>query len=136
MFRGLPLRSCLFMVSIAFFTNSSSLNSTTLSNQGKKGQRSISHFLEQKNSYWFEAASFLTHSPVARSIAEAKVAPYSQMGSEQESVRVKTTLGHSKSKQMLSMFGVFFHWFEPAGGGNVKLLKVIIIIKHYSVKLF
>lgn len=27
---GLPLRSCLFMTSMAFFTNSSSLNSTTL----------------------------------------------------------------------------------------------------------
>lgn len=33
-FKGLPLRSYLFIVSNAFFTNSSSLNSTTL-NKGK-----------------------------------------------------------------------------------------------------
>lgn len=30
MFSGLPLKSCLFIVSMAFFTNCSSLNSTTL----------------------------------------------------------------------------------------------------------
>ena len=35
MLSGLPLRSCLFMVSTAFFTNSSSLNSTTLGRQGQ-----------------------------------------------------------------------------------------------------
>lgn len=33
MLSGLPLRSCLFIVNTAFFTNSSSLNSTTLLNE-------------------------------------------------------------------------------------------------------
>lgn len=67
MFSGLPLRSCLFIVSIAFFTNSSSLNSTTLLNQGEMGQTQKSPrkcmITKKWRSMLEKVRPFLTHSP-------------------------------------------------------------------------
>ena len=65
MLSGLPFRSCLFIDNIALFTNSSSLNSTTLLNQEKKMSpcrdkykiRNIQKYLFGKN------AQYLTHNP-------------------------------------------------------------------------
>lgn len=88
MLRGLPFRSCLFIVSIAFLTNSSSLNSTTLLNQGQLiSPRKLEINLRI---FMFENAfQFLTHNPNQGYHGSPGGTHIQIRGSRQDTVKIK-----------------------------------------------